>query len=191
MKKLKCESCGGLLNIEENGEYAYCDYCKTKYKLNEDKTITFKMDENVKHAFDKGLKTMGKVSVLTMIVPIFVFVLACGGIAFGIYKAVSHQMKDDPITINNNFEKESITSTLELYKGTKSSMFVSLAIDEIITYNKKNTNDIITVTYNGEKLKDTSKILELKKSLQNTVKYEILYDYDENGYILNMTIQKY
>ena len=27
MKKLKCENCGANLKIEDNNEYAYCEYC--------------------------------------------------------------------------------------------------------------------------------------------------------------------
>jgi len=33
MEKLKCESCGANLEIDENKEYATCKYCNLKYKL--------------------------------------------------------------------------------------------------------------------------------------------------------------
>ena len=35
MKKLRCSSCNGELTLDENKEYATCNYCGTKYKLKE------------------------------------------------------------------------------------------------------------------------------------------------------------
>ena len=33
MEKLKCSSCGGNLQVEENKEYAVCDHCGAKRRL--------------------------------------------------------------------------------------------------------------------------------------------------------------
>lgn len=35
MKKLKCDNCGANLKIDDNNEYAYCEYCNLKYKFDE------------------------------------------------------------------------------------------------------------------------------------------------------------
>ena len=43
MKKLKCESCGGDIELDENKEFATCPFCQTKYQLNETKNIYIKM----------------------------------------------------------------------------------------------------------------------------------------------------
>ncbi len=190
MKKLKCESCGGLLNIEESGEYAYCDYCKTKYKLNEDKTITFKMDDNVKDAFSSGLKTMSKYQAIFTIIPIAVFILIAAVMGFGIYQASKQQMNESNTTETRNYDLQVLTTRLELYSGTKATIFVKNALDEIVTYNKKHVDNPITVTFEAITTPDVTQIVEIKKKLDDNKKYEIMYDYDSNGYINNMNIQK-
>lgn len=38
MSVLKCEMCGGTLIVEENGQYAVCEYCGTKKALPQSNT---------------------------------------------------------------------------------------------------------------------------------------------------------
>ena len=39
MSILKCEMCGGTLEIEENGQYAVCAYCGTRKALPQNNTV--------------------------------------------------------------------------------------------------------------------------------------------------------
>ena len=75
MEKLKCSSCGGHLKIEDNKEYAVCEYCGAKYKLNEDLNINIKLDDNMKELLDDGSRTLkytSKAALITEIVVIFI-----------------------------------------------------------------------------------------------------------------------
>ena len=72
MEKLKCSSCGGHLQVEDNKEYAVCDHCGAKYKLNEDLNINIKLDDNMKEVLNTGLGIMNK-STKFMVVPAVIF----------------------------------------------------------------------------------------------------------------------
>ena len=187
MKKLKCESCGGLLEIKDNGEYAYCDYCKTKYKLNEDKTITLKIDDSVKDVFGSSMKTFNKMSIIILIIPIVVYFIISGVIMYAGSRAASNQIKNSEEN-EISYDKKSLTGVLEIYTGTSASVFIRTAIDQIIKYNSKHIEEGITVTYEGITTPDTNQMIAIKKKLDENKRYEITYDYDGDGYIYNMNI---
>ena len=68
MKKLRCTSCGAELKVDDNKEYAVCEHCGSKYKLNEDVNINIKLDDNIKVTFNSiiyDMKTVGLKSVKT------------------------------------------------------------------------------------------------------------------------------
>lgn len=67
MKKLRCTSCGAELKIEENKEYAICEHCGSRYKLNEDFNINIKLDDNVKDVINNSLGTVKHFSKFLLI----------------------------------------------------------------------------------------------------------------------------
>ena len=77
MKKLRCTSCNGELELDEKKEYATCKYCNTKYKLNEDLTINVKLDDDTKEAIKKGAKVTTGLFALSTIP----FIIVCSVIA--------------------------------------------------------------------------------------------------------------
>lgn len=91
----------------------------------------------------------------------------------------------------NDQKKESFNSTFELYTGTKYGSQVSMLLDNIITNNKTNSTHILTVIYNELNTTDESEIRNLKKQLDDWTEYEVILDYDENGYINKITIEAY
>ncbi len=53
MSVLKCEMCGGTLEIEENGQYAVCSYCGTKKALPQSNTVN-NSEQNIDTSSDYG-----------------------------------------------------------------------------------------------------------------------------------------
>lgn len=79
-------------------------------------------------------------------------------------------------------------SSFEKYQGTQYGSKLKLLIDEITQNNKK--NDLkITVKYNNIETQDTEEIKNLKNNIEDTKKYEISFDYNEEGYINMTTIE--
>ena len=175
MKKLRCENCGGELIVDEQEEYATCNYCKTKYKLNEDKTITIKLDDDLKEMYTDSYKTAKKViTPMFIIVPIIMIVIF-GAMIFGISKGVSSSGKTDH------------NSKLEMHKGTQSKFFVNYLLDDIVENNKKSKR-IIVVVYNDFNSSNPNEIVNLKQSLPNK-SYEVKLEYDSKGYINKVILE--
>ena len=98
-------------------------------------------------------------------------------------------------SINNNegfsdFDKRSFNSTFEMYVGTKWGLNVSDLIDKVITNNKTNDKHIITVVFDNINSTDSDEIRSIKKKLGDWTNYEVILDYDENGFVNLITIEK-
>lgn len=92
------------------------------------------------------------------------------------------------ITESDDYERNWLNDVLEMYVGTKNGTTVSIAIDKIVTNNKKYKDQAIVVTYQGEKTAEATEIQEMKSKLDKWKEYEVSYEYDENGYIYQMDI---
>lgn len=100
-------------------------------------------------------------------------------------------------TMNNNendyvseIDKKSFNTSFEMYVGTKWGLQVSRLIDEIITNNKTNSEHIITVVYGDINSTDSDEIRSIKKKLDDWTDYEVILDYDENGFVNLITIEQ-
>lgn len=89
---------------------------------------------------------------------------------------------------NKQFEINRFNSKFELYTGTRPGNAVSMLLDNVITNNKKEPNHIISVVYDGVIIKGETEIINLKKKLDVFADYEVLADYDENGYVMQIRI---
>ena len=87
MEKLKCESCGGDLLVDDDKEYATCPYCGTKYKLNDDVNVNIKMDNVMKNAIDTRDVVAKRFSKI-MIIPIVFFIIIFCTIVFMSIKSI-------------------------------------------------------------------------------------------------------
>ena len=94
MEKLKCSSCGGQLQVEESKEYAVCEHCGARYKLNEDLNVNINLDDNMKEVLNNGLGTAKHFSKF-MIIPIAAFIIIFIISTFTIFK-----------TNNNSYEEQ-------------------------------------------------------------------------------------
>jgi len=177
MEKLKCSSCGGHLEIEENKEYAKCKYCGARYKLNEDLNVNIKLDDNMKEILNNGFGTVQKFSKFAIIPMAIIFVIATFII----------------ITIATSFNSSSDGSKnmfnihLEHQGGTKSAFFLESTLDDIIQSNKTH-NRKVALVFEGKETTDEKEIIDIKHSLSGT--YEVSINYDDKGYVNKIIVEK-
>lgn len=92
-------------------------------------------------------------------------------------------------------EKSSFNNMHEFYAGTQGGSATGLEVDEIIKSNKKSSEHLIEVIFDGTSYgTDPDKIKEIKGMLKSfngykLQNYEISVDYDENGYVNKVTIE--
>ena len=84
--------------------------------------------------------------------------------------------------------KTSYNISFEMYQGSKIGSTIKIVLDKVITNNKKEDRKI-TVNYMGIETKDPDEIKDLKKTFDDSDKFEISYEYDENGYIYKVIIE--
>ena len=194
MKKLKCSSCGATLQIEENKEYAICNHCGSKYKLNEDLNINIKLDDNVQEVINNGLGTFKHFSKF-MFIPIIMFIIIFGLIVyFGFIKTNESKktIEDNQKQIEQqqNKQQENIKKDVFNFQfindnGTKSAFFLKDTLDEIIQSNKIYDRKVMLV-FNGTETNNESEIINIKHSLDGN--YEVSFNYDEDGYINKIVV---
>ena len=213
MKELKCKSCGGLLTVDEDKDFGTCPYCKTQYKLNDDKTISFKMDENTKESIAKGYKLFGKIS-LAVVIPAVIIPLVIIFLAVYIFISLGNKFdkenyfdkfssqfdKINSTTINikttkeettglKQYEIDSFNFSFESYAGTKMGATVFNLIDDIVTNNKKNSDRLITVIYGDINTTDPTTLINMKSKMDKWSDYEVIIDYGENKLVNKVTIE--
>lgn len=115
---------------------------------------------------------------------------------FGVFEDMNKTASDEAQNFKNDFNEyknafdiESFNDPIERYKGTVYGSYVNYALDEIITSNKK-TDKQIVVNYNGSSTQDPESIKNMKKEISTSNKYELSFEYDEEGYINEATIEK-
>ena len=86
-------------------------------------------------------------------------------------------------------EKASFNRSFEMYSGTQRKEIVIFMLNEVEKNNQKNSAQIIKVIYNDINATDSNNILEIKKKLNEDKEYEVLFNYDTNGYINQVTIK--
>lgn len=198
MKKLKCSSCGADLKVGDNKEYAVCEHCGSKYKLNEDLNINIQIDDDVKNAITKGAKSFSKL----MLIPIVIFIVFfIGIILFGIKSKEKFDNKTQKVESNkeeqekmiDQFSKESqkysFNFTFISAPGTKSTFFLKNILDDIIESNKTHDRKI-TLVFNGQSTIDETEIINIKHGLNEKDNFEVSNNYDDEGYIIEIKVDK-
>jgi hypothetical protein len=185
MKKLKCEECGGHLTVDEKGEYATCEYCNTKYKLNEDQTIVIKLDKGEKKL--PKITPMSQEEIKNLDKAFLVPALIIGAIGIIFIVIVVFLIT----TGIKNTSKEAFNSKYRNDSGYQSCLFITDTIDNIVTNNKTQKKHLIAVKYNDKETTNPDEIKNIKKEACSNVwkYYEISFDYDKNGYINVMNIE--
>ena len=90
----------------------------------------------------------------------------------------------------SEIDVKSFNGNIELYSGTEYGNQVVNLIDNVITSNKKNPDKLITFTFNGQSSTEEETIRGYKKGLEDWTKYEVILDYDENGFVNKVEVRK-
>lgn len=109
-----------------------------------------------------------------------------------IFDRVFSAMDKQDEMFENSTNKLNVTSfngTLELYNGSNVGISLKELLDEVITINKKGEREI-TVKYMETKTQDPEEIKNLKLSFSDTSNFEVTFEYDEEGYIDKVVIEK-
>ena len=85
---------------------------------------------------------------------------------------------------------DSFNRKFEMHSGTQYRIFIISLIDDVITNNKKNNDHVITVINGDVNSSDPEEIRKIKDNFTDmTAQYEVILDYDENGYVSKITIE--
>ena len=90
---------------------------------------------------------------------------------------------------NNKLNIGLFNGTLEMYNGSNSGLQLKKILEEVITKNKKEDKKI-TVKYLETETYDEESIKNIKTAIKESNNFEVTFDYDEQGYINKVTIQR-
>ncbi len=197
--ELKCKNCGSLLNIEEGAKEVTCEYCHTKFAL-DDEAQHVKYDDMYESGYDfeKGRIKAQNEEVIEQLdkfnekvkemhkatkVPIFIFLVFFLIFFLSIVLFIVKGWEE--------MEISSFNSDFEMYSGTTTKFHINYLLDNVITNNKTNNNKKINVIYEDITTSDTDKIIDIKHKLKdNFTDYEVILDYDEKGFVNKVTIKE-
>lgn len=90
----------------------------------------------------------------------------------------------------NKINANAFNGVFELYNGSNSGRQLTNLLEEVITSNKKEDKKI-TIKYLEIETQDPTEIKNLKMELNEDDKFEVSFEYDKDGYIYELTIEKY
>jgi len=94
-------------------------------------------------------------------------------------------------SLRNSFNVKSFNGMFEtLYFGNTDGFIMPNFIDEVIKSNQKNPFHIIVVKYEDMETSDANELREMANKFEEDNDYNIIYDYNVEGYIRKATIQK-
>ena len=178
MEKLRCSSCGAVLEVDDDKEFAKCKYCGSKYKLNQDMNINIKMDDNTKEVINGTFGNIKQAQKFAF-VPIIIFIIAFISIAFIGFKVANRSNKDWNVSsFNSKFSNDA---------GTRNDFFLKSTLDEIIESNKTHDRKV-SLVFEGKETTNEKEIIEIKHSLSGD--YEVSINYDDDGYVNKIIVEK-
>lgn len=103
---------------------------------------------------------------------------------------ISEEMKTFTEKAKENTETESVLFNFGFNncKGTQKGMFLKTYLDDVITSNKTKDRKI-TVKYNETETQEPEEIKSMKQKFNELDDYEVLLDYDEEGFINKIIIE--
>lgn len=196
LKELKCKNCGADVKVEENATQAKCEFCHTtftvedayhegyKFEKGRMKAHNEQIEKNLEHV--KGIMgPIGKIFatqyILSAIVGVIIFVIAIVMIIF---------LATGQINTVDEFDITRFNNTYEMYTGTEYGSTVGRLIDEVSTNNKKNKKHQITIKYKEISTTSPEEMKDIKKQIDAWTKYEVTFEYDEDGFIYLATIEE-
>ena len=215
--ELECKNCGAALKVEEESDIINCPYCNASYKIDDEvKHVKYDDMENSGYEFEKGRikaqkehlennNVMDKSKTFMVFIP-FVVVFIISLIAFvGIRSASRKEFEkaSDSITSGNTEEskkedeeqkKRELETKARVFNmgysnGRQATVHIERMLNSIITNNRSNKERIVTVKFKDIETQDSEQILEIEKQLEEFGYYDVLLDYDEDGFMNVMTIK--
>ncbi len=186
MKKLTCTSCGATISLSDDKEFGKCPYCGAKYKINEDININVKMDEDLKKIVNNGIESAKKGTKFIILPIIMIFVCVTVMMLIIIPKSFK-QTDSNTNKTKTEFEIRTFNSKYELRNGSQPALFIKSILDDISLDNKKSEHKI-TLVFENEEYTNSKEITNIKTKLTKE-KYEVIIDYDEEGFINKITLE--
>ncbi|GEM_PF-2396668 len=160
MEELKCLSCGGKVDINEELMIGVCEYCGTEQALPEDviESIKQKKKEQRYHIDAKKQKTRNKINVIISIAVIITLLILI------LIRSTTPYLSKVYLTKERNYD-DTPTNSVITYITPVKTFFVTATI------NNAKTNTQITYVWKYE-----SKVINTKKTYINDTKNKIIYD---------------
>lgn len=196
LRELKCKNCGATIKVDETMSKVECKFCNTTFAVDDAYQDGYKFEKGRMKAHSEHLEKsleqakgiiepVGKVfvahSIVSAVIGIIVFIVAVCIIIFIAVKQSNSVDEFDIRRFNNDYE---------MYVGSEYGTSVGRLIDTISTNNKKDKERVITVIYNDVNTQDPEKMKEIKKQLDDWTKYEVSFEYDEDGFIYQVKIEE-
>lgn len=215
--ELECQNCGAALKIEEGADIVHCPYCDAKYKMDDEvQHVKYDDMENSGYEFEKGRikaqkehlennNIMDKSKTFMMFIP-FIIISIIVMVAFvGIRSANRKEFEKASNSItsvnteeankeNEEQKKKELEAKARVFNmgysnGRLATVHIERMLNSIITNNRTNKERIITVKFKDIETQESEQILEIEKQLEEFGYYDVLFDYDEDGFINVMTIK--
>ena len=138
---------------------------------------------------EQGFKPRTWLLVILIIIALVIAV-------FLVYKFIDtykiEAQKNNALNImeNEKKEKDKFNNRFETYSGTQWGSFVKKEIDNIIDTNKKDSKRKITLIYYDLSTQDENEMVNIKSNFEDFGDYEIIIDYDADGYVNQVTIKR-
>lgn len=198
LKELKCNNCGASVKVDENASQAKCEFCHTTFSVEDAYHDGYKFEKGRMRAHDERLgenleqvkgmiKPFGKIFATQYIISAVVFVAIFVAVVITIIFFATRQINS--VDKVDEFAIRSFNNSYELYTGTEYGSSVGRLIDEISTNNKKEKEHKIIIKYKEISTKDPNEMKEIKKQLDQWTKYEVTFEYDDDGFIYMATIE--
>ena len=196
LRELKCKNCGATIKVDETMSKVECKFCNTTFAVDDAYQDGYKFEKGRMKAHSEHLEKsleqakgiiepVGKVfvahSIVSVVIGIIVFIV---GVCIIIFIAVKQSNSVD------EFDIRRFNNDYEMYVGSEYGSSVGRLIDTISTNNKKDEERVITVIYNDVNTQDPEKMKEIKKQLDDWTKYEVSFEYDEDGFIYQVKIEE-
>lgn len=143
---------------------------------------------------EKIKKTNSIGSFFRFIMGLLIFGLLVLAICFAVTKVIEkindqELPHDQDARYENPYEKSLFNAGLELYRGSQVGESVEKLLDNVVTAKTKYSRHTLVVNYKDNDITSTDEITLIKEELDIMTIYQIILDYDEDGYIAKVTIK--
>ena len=105
------------------------------------------------------------------------------------HQAIEEDYNEKKEEIISQFEVKKFNQSYELHSGTNKGLFVTNILDTIIKSNKTEDRKI-TVKYQDIETQEEAEIRNIKQKIKTMNDYDLIFEYDEYGFINQAIIEK-